>query len=364
MPRFRAAVIALALTAVLFGCNSEPSSDLPDLTDPTVPESWVAPQWSPSYWFVLADVREFVGEVRWAALDTAWMEEKARADLARFGPKNQNPSEHMYSGLWRLGLLREEVMAAIAEQDGEAGWPLDTPGNRLQYAWRPRFARWVRAQGDDLSITALGARLGASWKAAKKAGDPTVFARVVETIDTSIGREAADVLRPAAEEIVRESIASIERGHLPRGVVFLLERFGVPEGVDLEPVLDAIRARYGEFADEVIPLPHPYDLHLQCLRIARLMERPRAPSPPQLVIRLRRVAGRTQYRIDDGAWQPFDSATLKAAVAKRAEREPGLKGVIHAGPHVLQPDVVRTIDAFMLAKVTDLRFEGDLPTPK
>jgi hypothetical protein len=49
-----------------------------------------------------------------------------------------------------------------------------------------------------------------------------------------------------------------------------MERFGVPEGVDLEAIVDAALHYYREMADETIPLPHPYSLHMRVLRLQRL----------------------------------------------------------------------------------------------
>ena len=262
----------LLLLAFLVACDSRtpPVPGGTDLSDPTVPETWVEPRWSPAWWFVLADVSDFVGPERWSALDTAWMEEAARTDLAEWGPSNQNPSEHMLSGLWRLGLLREEVLAAIAELDREVVWPL-RPG-RSVVAWRPRIERWLRTREAKDPKVELWRELKRSFDEAVTVGDPELAGRVVLAYDTWLGRAAADSHSEEARALVRKELASIDRNyHIGDGLLVLLEFYGIPDAVDLEPVLAAVRRRYRELADETVPLPTPYDLHLACLRLERLM---------------------------------------------------------------------------------------------
>lgn len=268
----RPILLAILLFILFPGC----SSDTPPgragsgrLSDPTVPESWVTPQWSPAWWTVLADVHDFVPTERWDALDTAWMVEKARTDLEEWGPKNQNPSEHMLSGLWRLGLLRPEVMAAVDELGGEAVWPLD-PKLRL-VAWEPRIMCWRRDHPED---GALEAKLAESWQAAVAVDSIRTAGRVIRAYELCVGSPVPESLRAEAHAMVSDELADIDRNyHIDEGLLVLLESFGVPEGVDLKPVLAAVRRRYDELEDAVIPLPAPYDLHLACLRLSRLMAR-------------------------------------------------------------------------------------------
>ena len=91
--RTSASLLLTIALVLLAGCRVERS------LDPQAPESWVKPWTSPVFWAVWADVHDYVGPERWAALDTSWMEERARADLAALTPKDDYADEYLLSGL-------------------------------------------------------------------------------------------------------------------------------------------------------------------------------------------------------------------------------------------------------------------------
>jgi hypothetical protein len=52
-----------------------------------------------------------------------------------------------------------------------------------------------------------------------------------------------------------------------------MERFGVPEPVNMRSVVDGARRHEAGLGGEPIPIPHPYDLRLLNLRLQRLLNR-------------------------------------------------------------------------------------------
>jgi hypothetical protein len=61
------------------------------------------------------------------------------------------------------------------------------------------------------------------------------------------------------------------KGGSSDAVLDLLERYGVPAGVDVHGLARTVRERRDELANAVIPLPHPYDIELAVLRFERLL---------------------------------------------------------------------------------------------
>lgn len=279
----------LLMTLALFvGCGSESATpprprapDVPPLwrLDPAVPESWVKPERWRGYWTIWADVRDFVGKERWKSLDTAWMARRAREDLATVTPEDDYDDIFILSGLWRLGMLREEVLRALRDREPEAGWPLVASDRSRDTGWRVRIQRWLRARPENERESALAEKLEATWKEAVTAADPKLASRVLEAREIWLGeRTAPPAFRPDVERMVRKSLDAYLReygrdwryGRPPVGVIALMERFGAPEGVDLGKVAAAAAHYYTEVADAVMPLPHPYELNLRVQRLQRL----------------------------------------------------------------------------------------------
>jgi hypothetical protein len=193
-------------------------------------------------------------------------------------------------GLWRLDLEREAALKLLSEHDGDAVWPLSTPEKRprflmdgREYLWRPRLERWCRAQPADDAAKLLRERLAESWREAVASKDAGLAATVVQAMDERFERKAAEELAPDALGLIRETLSGIEEKIRTRRVyvfsydlpIGLMERFGVPEQVDLEPFVDGTRRRAEELRGEPIPLPHPYDLDLLIHRLGRLQARRR-----------------------------------------------------------------------------------------
>ncbi len=283
-PNHAARVAFLSGAVLLAGCGSKTSGHTDaaqSQRDLAEVESWVKPQRWPGYWTIWADVRDVVGAERWAALDTSWMEERARFDLAAVDSEDDYGDLFVLSGLWRLDLLREEVLAAFAAREPDVVWPLVAGERGRGHGWRLRVERWVRAQPDEGRDAALTARLDETWNDAVAVADLSVAARLLEARGTRLrGVRAPPELRTAVERLVRASLDEYLRefeqdwrdGRPPRGVIALMERFGVPSGVDLEAVVAAAERYDRELTDAVIPLPHPYDLHVRVLRLQRLRD--------------------------------------------------------------------------------------------
>jgi hypothetical protein len=242
-------------------------------------------------------VRAYLGDDEWKSIDLSWMPARARADLARaraeLGKTHARwdyVASCLVGGLWRLDLEREAALELLSEHDGDAIWPLSTPEDRRRFLmdgrehlWRPRLERWYRVQPADEAAHILAAKLAETWRQAVASKDAGLAAAVVHAMDERFGRKAAEELAPEALGLIRETLSGIEEKIRTRRVyvfssdlpIDLLERFGVPERVDLEPFVEGARRRAAELSGEPIPLPHPYDLALLSLRLGRLQDRRR-----------------------------------------------------------------------------------------
>jgi hypothetical protein len=264
------------------------------------PKTWVRwrPHHSPILWWIWADVRDYLGEDEWKSIDVSWMPASARADLA--GARADLAKVHatwryqdscLVGGLWRLDLEREAAIDLLAAHDGDVVWPLATPdmkrprflmGDR-PFLWRARLERWYRAQPAGEAEKSLRTKLAEAWREAVTSKDAGLAATVVQAMDERFGRESAEALAPEALGLIRETLAGIEERMRTRRVyvfshelpIDLLERFGVPEQVDLKPFVDGTRRRAAELSGEPIPIPHPYDIELLILRLQRLQDRRR-----------------------------------------------------------------------------------------
>lgn len=141
--------------------------------------------------------------------------------------------------------------------------------------------RWFRAQPKEQAEARLRKKLDLVWRESLAAKNTNQAGIVVEATRRWLGSAAAESLAPAALELAREALRSLEeRGRadwrdagIGPGLLLLLETYGVPADVDLTAVARAARRYYREMADESIPLPHPYNLELETLRIERLRDR-------------------------------------------------------------------------------------------
>ncbi len=265
------------------------------------PKTWVhASRTSPVFWWIWSEVRDFLGEDEWRSIDVSWMPARARTDLGAVGTKWRYEDTYMLAGLWRLDLERETVLKLVAAHDGDAVWPLATPGNRFPlgresdfpFLWRPRLERWYRAQPAGEAAERLRGKLAATRAEAVASKDVELEAAILEAMDERFGRESAEALASEALGLIRQTVADLEArirvdpeeywGRVPTA---LMERIGVPDDVDLRTIADCTRRREETLQGEAIPLPHPYDLHLLVLRLQRLLDRGPTRLPIAGVIR-------------------------------------------------------------------------------
>jgi hypothetical protein len=265
------------------------------------PKTWVhASRTSPVFWWIWSEVRDYLGEDEWRSIDVSWMPARARTDLGAVGTKWRHEDPYMLAGLWRLDLERETVLESVAAHDGDAVWPLATPGNRFPlgresdfpFLWRPRLERWYRAQPAGEAAERLRGKLAATRAEAVASKDVELEATILEAMDERFGRESAEALASEALGLIRQTVADLEArirvdpweywGRVPTA---LMERIGVPDDVDLRTIAHWTRRCEQTLQGEAIPLPHPYDLHLLVLRLQRLLDRGPTRLPIEGVIR-------------------------------------------------------------------------------
>jgi hypothetical protein len=266
---------------------------------PDSPKTWVyeSRHHDPTMWWIWSDVRDYLGEDQWKSINVSWMPARARADLARARTElgrtharwGYNDSR-LVGGLWRLDVEREAALKLLSDHDGEAVWPLSTPDKRPRFLmddrpflWRQRLERWYRAQPVGEAAKSLRAKLAETWRKAVASKDAGLAATVVQAMDERFGRESAEGLGPEALGLIRETLSGIEERIRARsGYVFsdelpigLMERFGVPEHVDLKPFVDGTRRRAAELSAAPVPSWWRYDADLLVLRIQRILDRRR-----------------------------------------------------------------------------------------
>jgi hypothetical protein len=284
-PAWRSALLFSVVALAASGCRTDGlsqsvSSEAKPEPEVVRPESWVRHQSSPIFWSIWADVRDYVGEEKWAALDTSWMPARARRDLVTVTAKVKYADRYVLDGIWRLGLEREAVLRKLAEKEPEAEWPLSSSPRGVSAAWRPRLERWLRAQPKAIAESRLREELAVAWHEAIAARNPNLAGIVVAATEHWVGPDDTERLRPAAQDLARDALRELEsRGRadwrdagIGPGLLLLLERYGVPPGVDLSAVVTAAQRYCREMVDESIPLPHPYDLELLTLRVERLRD--------------------------------------------------------------------------------------------
>ncbi len=272
--------------------HAEPPKESGDFS----PKTWVRAKESnpgdyasPVWWWIWAETRDYLGEAEWKSIDVSWMPARARTDMQEATPEWHYHQAYMLAGLWRLELERDAVLKFLWARDDEAAWPLSTPSKRFPLGgmggdavlWRPRMERWYRAQPKAEAAENLRAKLAESWQEALASKNVRLAATVAQAMDERLGRESTDALAAEALGLIRETVALWEAqgrkdprdfsaGRLP---IALMERFGVPEPVNLTMLIDPARRQEESLGREPIPLPHPYDLRLQNLRLQRLLKR-------------------------------------------------------------------------------------------
>ena len=163
----------------------------------------------------------------------------------------------LLSGIWRLGLLRNQVLEVLAAREPTPRWPLFTPDRRASPEWRLRVELWRRTQPEGKAEANLRAKPEAAWREAVAAKDTKLAGRVAEATPTWIGTEAADALASDAQTLARDVLVTKEARAAARrdvglddGLLYLLERFGVPEGMDITTVAAATQRYYEKMRDE------------------------------------------------------------------------------------------------------------------
>lgn len=260
-------IAGLALLTLATACGSKP-------LDPALPESWIQPNRPAAFWSLWTDVRAYLGEERWAELDTSWMAERAAADVPR--ADKAYADELIYSGLWRMNMERPAVLSALTRLEPDVSWPLEPLGWREPNAWRPRLERWYQAQPEAEAESLMRQKLDADWKLAYSSRDLGLAARVVEARETWLGEAPTAKTASEALLLVQESVTSenLDRiygdGIVPPGFVELTERFGIPSGIKIDRIARAVARRAEDLENATIPIPRLYDLQLQALRLGRL----------------------------------------------------------------------------------------------
>lgn len=279
----RAVASAAALAVVLLGASCVRTTPPRPAVDPL---DWVAPDARLVLWSLWPDVRELVGEEAWAAHTDGWIESEALTDLASIELGDDYVGEFVVAGIHRLGLAPDAIATVLAEVErvpSSSGLERVNVNWRAEAHWRALFARWAAAHPDRVQ-----SELDRAWSSAHANGDLWLLAACLELTrgevpgfdpngfaprdadapsslwsDSAAADIAADLLRFHAQEWV-------ERG-ASKPVLDLLERYGVPDGVELVELADLARARRNEFDNAVIPLPHPYNLELAVLRYEQLL---------------------------------------------------------------------------------------------
>lgn len=278
-------VLAVVATgAVTLGACSRPSKPAVPTTDPY---TWVRPDGHRALWGVWADLRDLAGEEAWEARGYDWLERKALDDLGSIDDDQTFLDPFVIGGVHRFGLADEQWRAMLVkfepEQPEDGGLT-----ERLRDHWRARWVRWADervAAGEERAVVEALAR---AWQRAFDEDDLALFGACAE-----LARGDVPGFDPRAldgwdesgwdEDEARQLAHDLLGWHAQRwserfafdAVLDLIEAYGVPESIELEPLLQLARDRHEELWDATIPLPHPYDVELAVVRFELLVERAR-----------------------------------------------------------------------------------------
>jgi hypothetical protein len=237
-------------------CSSPP----PTAFDPA---DWFAPASHVVLWDVYADAVESARLSGAAGELPPWVVARAAADLATLdGGEIDFGERFMVSGIERLGLLPDDVRAALFDEEFE---PL---GPRAEPTWRIELERDLAPLSEAERRVHLERELVKHWAEALANANLEHVARLVEVVDE---HALHDLLPDDGRVAVHALLVAIEPTansmHVAPAAVALMERRGVPATLDLTAWRKALRARIEQLRRATIPLPHPHDLELALARL-------------------------------------------------------------------------------------------------
>jgi hypothetical protein len=236
-------------------------------------------------WGLWAEVREVVGERAFDAATADWLPARAAAALAAAGPPDRK--EWLYDGLWRLGVLREELLEELAA----AGTPREFPlGDRHPPRhWRVLLEHWMPDGIGDQRSTHVATAFAQAWDSLgfSRVDDPRVARRLLSSVSRSqplvvdwrhqpwiFGTSVAG--RPVTITVDVPAILSSTDldglvGEEMDAVLWLLEQGPLPEEFDLRQLEETARKRVRELERGTVPTVTVDEARLRHERARRLV---------------------------------------------------------------------------------------------
>lgn len=257
-------------------------SDPPPMPSPLDPLSLVDPEETYPPWELWADVREMVGAAAFDGATRDWLPGRAAEALAAAGPPDQE--ERLYGALWRLGLERDALLAALES----AGTPREFPlaDSHPPRHWRVLLEHWFR----DGSAVPRSVRYSQAFAEAW-GGDPAVQLADPRLIERFLSAHPEyPVLYPewdtvpwrcgGGDRVVWIDVPFVltaqqpdEFGHIEVGsVLWLLEQGAPPAAFDLIALEELTRARLAELQSGTVPTIHVDVARLRHERARRLVD--------------------------------------------------------------------------------------------
>lgn len=240
----------------LVSCSSPPAPAFD-------PADWFTPASHVVLWDVYADAVEHARRGGAAGELPPWVVSRAASDLATLdGGELDYGERFMVSGIERLGLLPDDVRAALFDEEFE---PL---GPRVEPTWRIELERDLAPLSERERRAYLERELSKSWAEALANANLEHLARLVEVVDE---HALHDLLPDDGRVAVHALLVAVEPNadamHVAPAAVALMERRGVPDALDLAAWRQALRTRIEQLRRATIPLPHPNDLELALARL-------------------------------------------------------------------------------------------------